>query len=91
MPRIFEHSVITFPPSAMASKYEQSEERASGEEENEEGVPETPKRARTTTLEMRKARDEVPYMTPTTPGKKHNKGKGVRRPTTPERPIPNMP
>jgi len=30
-------------------------------------------------------------MTPTKKGKKHNKGKGVRRPTTPERPIPNMP
>jgi len=36
-------------------------------------------------------RDEEPYMTPTKRGKKRNKGKGVRRPTTPERPIPNMP
>jgi len=36
-------------------------------------------------------RDEEPYMTPTKKGKKRNKGKGVRRPTTPERPIPNMP
>jgi len=36
-------------------------------------------------------RDESPYMTPTKKGKKRNKGKGVRRPETPERPIPNMP
>jgi len=35
-------------------------------------------------------RDEEPYMTPTKKGKKRNKGKGVRRPITPERPIPNM-
>jgi hypothetical protein len=30
-------------------------------------------------------------MTPTNKGMKHNKGKGVKRPVTPERPIPNMP
>jgi len=36
-------------------------------------------------------RNEEPYMTPTKKGKKRNKGKGVRRPVTPERPIPNMP
>jgi len=36
-------------------------------------------------------RDESPYMTPTKKGKKRNKGKGVKRPVTPERPIPNMP
>jgi len=36
-------------------------------------------------------RDESPYMTPTKKGKKPNKGKGVKRPETPERPIPNMP
>jgi len=36
-------------------------------------------------------RDESPYMTTTKKGKKRNKGKGVRRPATPERPIPNMP
>jgi len=29
-------------------------------------------------------RDEEPYMTPTKKGKKHNKGKGVKRPVTPE-------
>jgi len=36
-------------------------------------------------------RDEEPYMMPTKKGKKRNKGKGVRRPETPKRPIPNMP
>jgi len=36
-------------------------------------------------------RDEEPYMTPTKKGKKRNKGKGVKRPETPDRPIPNMP
>jgi len=36
-------------------------------------------------------RDEEPYMTPTKKGKKRNKGKGVKRPVTPERPIQNMP
>jgi len=36
-------------------------------------------------------RDEWPYMTPTKRGKRRNKGKGVRRPVTPDRPIPNLP
>jgi len=36
-------------------------------------------------------RDESPFMTPTEKGKLRNKGKGVRRPATPDRPIPNMP
>jgi len=36
-------------------------------------------------------RDETPYMTPTKKGKKRNKGKGVSRPKTAERPIRNMP
>jgi len=36
-------------------------------------------------------RDEEPYMTPTKKGKKRNKGKGVKRPVTPDQPIPNMP
>jgi len=35
-------------------------------------------------------RDEEPYMTPTKKGKKRNRGKGVKRPVTPERPILNM-
>jgi len=30
-------------------------------------------------------------MTPMKKGKKRNKGKGVKRPATPEQPIPNMP
>jgi len=36
-------------------------------------------------------RDESPYMTPTKKGKERNKAKGVRRPETPDQPIPNMP
>jgi len=36
-------------------------------------------------------RDEEVYMTPTKKGKKRNKGKGVKRPAMPDRPIPNMP
>jgi len=36
-------------------------------------------------------RDEEIYMTPTKKGKQRHKGKGVKRPVTPERPIPNMP
>jgi len=36
-------------------------------------------------------REDEPYLTPTKKGKKRNKGKGVKRPVTPERPIPNMP
>jgi len=36
-------------------------------------------------------RDEEFYMTPTKKGNKRNQGKGVKRPRTPNRPIPNMP
>ena len=36
-------------------------------------------------------REEEPYMTPMKKAKKRNKGKGVRRAATPERPIPNRP
>jgi hypothetical protein len=36
-------------------------------------------------------REEEPYMTPMKKGKKCNKGKGLKRPETPDRPIPNMP
>jgi hypothetical protein len=35
--------------------------------------------------------DYEPYMTPKKKGKKRNKRKGVKRPTTPEQPIPNIP
>jgi len=90
----------------IARRYIQSEENASQCAEKEGGMEET-LRAHTpiprkfevsdssdneddmmTELEWR---DESPYMTPTKKGKKRNKGKGVRRPETPERPIPNMP
>jgi len=37
------------------------------------------------------SKDMEPYTTPTKKGKKRNKGKGVKRPVTPERPIPNLP
>jgi len=93
--------------SILAARYIQSEEdtgeNAASSEEEEGGVAETVK-SRTpiprkfelsdseddamTEVEWR---DEEPYMTPTKKGKKRNKGKGVKRPVTPERPIPNMP
>ena len=64
------------------------------------GVPGTLRRSSTPTFEDSDGddpmtevewRDEEVNMTPTKKGKKRNKGKGVKRPTTPERPIPNMP
>jgi len=79
----------------IARRYIQSEENDSmhvTENEGEEGMPETPKRSRTPTLEHCDSedgmtevpwRDEEPYMTSTKQGKKRNKGKGVRRPETP--------
>jgi len=89
-----------------ARRYIQSEENTSQHAEEEGGMEET-RKAYTpiprkfeisdssdneddvmTEVEWR---DESPYMTPTKKGKKCNKGKGVRRPVTPERPIPNMP
>jgi len=91
--------------SILAIRYIQSEEDTSmnaarEEEEREKGVPETLRRSSTPTFEESDKddamtevewRDEEIYMTPTKKGKKRNKGKGVRRPVTPERPIPNMP
>jgi len=90
----------------IARRYIQSEENASQHAEKEAGMEET-LRAYTpiqrkfeisdssdneddamTEVEWR---DESPYMTPTNKGKKRNKGKGVKRPTTPERPIQDMP
>jgi hypothetical protein len=67
--------------------------------ENEEGVLETLKRNSTIDDDENESevatevdwREDEPYMTPTMPGKKRNKGKGVKRPESPERPIPNMP
>jgi len=87
----------------IARRYIQSEENTSQHAEKMEGMEETltvytpiPRKFEIsdssdeamTELEWR---DELPYMTPTKQGKKHNKGKGVKRPETPERPIPNMP
>jgi len=69
------------------------------EEEREEGEPGTLRRSGTPTFESSNEnevmtdaewRDEEPYMTPTKKGKERNKGKGVKRPEMPERPIPNM-
>jgi len=90
----------------IARRYIQSEEDASQNAEKEGGMEET-RKAYTpiprkfecsdssdneddamTEVEWR---DESPYMTPTKKGKKRNKGKGVRRPETPDQPIPNMP
>jgi len=72
----------------IAQKYIQSEENTSREaqesEEEEAGVPETPKRGRTPTFENSDSddtmmevqwREEEPYITPTKQGRKHNKGR----------------
>jgi len=84
-----------------AQRYIQAEENVS-QHEQEEGMEET---LRVYTPIPRKFeisddsddamtevewRDEEPYTTPTKKRKKRNKGKGVERPTTPERPILNM-
>jgi hypothetical protein len=91
----------------IAQRYIQSEENtgknATEESEEEEGMGETlkgstpiPRKFEISDSEDEAMtevewRDEEPYMTPTKKGKKRNKGKGVERPVTPERPIPNMP
>jgi len=90
----------------IARRYIQSEENASQHAEKEEGMEETRKVYTPIARKFEVSdssdneddmmtevewRDETPYMTPTKKGKKRNKGKGVKRPTTPERPIPNMP
>jgi len=90
----------------IARRYIQSEENATKNAEQEGGMEETrkvytpiPRKFEVsdssdneddmmTEVEWR---DESPYMMPTKKGKKRNKGKGVKRPVTPERPIPNMP
>jgi len=77
---------------------------AAEEEEEEEGVAETlrgstpiPRKFEISDSSEDEGMTEVewrvdePYMTPTKQGKKCNKGKGVKRPETSERPIPNMP
>ena len=89
----------------IARKYIQSEENASQHAEQEGGMEETlkvytpiPRKFEISgssdcedeTMTEVEWKDEEPYMTPTKEGKKRNKGKGVKRPVTPERPIPNM-
>jgi len=90
----------------IARRYIQSEENATQCAEEEEGMEETRKVYTPIPRKFEASdssdneddmmtevewRDESPYMTPTKKGKKRNKGKGVKRPVTPERPIPNMP
>jgi len=91
----------------IACRYIQSEENTSQNDEKEGGMEET-RQVYTPILRKFEIsdgsdneddmvtevewRDEEPYMTPTKKGKKRNKGKGVKRPVTPERPsILNMP
>jgi len=89
----------------IAQRYIQSEENASMHAEKEEGMEETRKVYTPISRKFKISddsevsneamtevewRDKEPYMTPTKKGKKRNKGKGVKRPVTPERPILNM-
>jgi len=89
----------------IAQRYIQSEEIISNHAEKEEGIEETRKvytpiprkfeisddsEVSDEAMTEVEWRDKEPYMTPTKKGKKRNKGKGVRRPETPERPILNM-
>ena len=90
----------------IARRYIQLEENISQHSEEEGGMEETrkvytpiPRKFEVSnssdneddTMTEVEWRDEEPYMTPTKKGKKRNKGKGVHRPVTPERPILNMP
>jgi len=90
----------------IARRYIQSEENTSQNAEEEGGMEETrkvytpiPRKFEISdnsdneddTMTEVEWRDEVVYMTPTKKGKKRNKGKGVKRPVTPDQPIPNMP
>ena len=90
----------------IARRYIQSEENASQHAEKDGGMEETlkvytpiPRKFEVsdssdneddmmTEVEWR---DESPYMMPTKKGKRRNKGKGVRRPETPDQPILDMP
>ena len=87
----------------IVQRYIRSEENASQHAEKEGGIEET-RRVDTPiprTFEISDSsndpmtevqwREDEPYMKPTNKGKKRNKRKGVKRPVTPERPIPNMP
>jgi len=88
----------------IARRYTQSEENTSQHAEKEGGMEETRKVYTPIARKFEVSdssdneddmmtevewRDEEPYMTPTKKGKKRNKG--VKRPATPERPIPNKP
>jgi len=84
-------------------RYIQSEENASQHANEEEGMRETrkvytpiPRQFEISDSSYHSItevewRDESPYMTPTKKGKKHNKGKRVKRPEMLKQPIPNMP
>ena len=89
----------------VACKYIQLEEDVSEHAEEEEGMEETQKvytpiqrkfeisddsDNEDDTMTEVKWRDQKPYMTPTKKEMKRIKGKGVKRPTTPAQPIPNM-
>jgi hypothetical protein len=87
----------------IARRYTQAEENVSQSEEKEVGMEEAQKvytpilrnfeisDSEDDRMSEVEWREEEPYVTPTKSGKKWNKGKGVERPQTPERPIPNMP
>jgi len=90
----------------IARRYIQSEENATGDAEKEGGMEETlrvytpiPRKFEVSdssdneddAMTEVEWRDESPYMTPTKKGKKRSKGKEVKRPVTPDQPIPNMP
>jgi len=83
----------------IAQRYIQSEENTSQHAEKEGGMEESwkvytpiPRKFEISddsevsdeAMTEVKWRDEEPYMTPTKKGKKRNKGKGVKRPVTPE-------
>jgi len=96
-------SVLRASAGIIAQRYIQSEENISQHATKEEGMEETlkvytpiPRK-----FEISDSDDEVmtevewrdgdPYMMPMKKGKRCNNGKGVKRPATPKRPIPNMP
>jgi len=99
-------STPTASSGIIARRYIQSEENASQNAEEEGGREETrkvytpiPRKFEISdssdneddAMTEGEWREVSPYMTPTKKGKKRNKGKGVKRPATPERPISNMP
>jgi len=95
-------STLRVSAGIIARRYIQSEENASQHAAKEEGMQETwkvytpiPRKfeisdSEDDALREVKWREVEPYMIPTKKGKKCNKRKGVKRPETLERPIPNM-